>query len=79
MHGKSVFLLFKLLVNCVVWGLLSFLKGTDLQGDCFKYKVSLCDGRRGDILFLQKNLQISAGVDFRLVLQKFYFYAISVT
>ena len=43
MHGKSVFLLFKLLVNCMVWGLLSFLKGTDLRGDCFKYKVSRYD------------------------------------
>ena len=25
------------------WDLLSFLKGTDLRGNWFRYKVSLCD------------------------------------
>ena len=24
--------------------------GTDLRGSCFRYKVSLCDGRRGTFL-----------------------------
>ena len=53
----------KLLVNCVVWGLL-FSVGR-ICGDCSKYKFFQCDGRRGDILFLQKNLQVSADIDFR--------------
>ena len=43
----------KLLVNCVVWGLL-FFRGTDLRGVCSKYKVSLCDGRRGTFSFYRK-------------------------
>ena len=44
----------KLLVNCVVWDLLSFLKGMDLRGNWFRYKVSLCDGRRGTFSFFRK-------------------------
>ena len=43
----------KLLVNCVVWGLL-FFRGTDLRGNWFRYKVSLCDGRRGTFSFFRK-------------------------
>ena len=35
----------KLLVNCVVWGLL-FSEGR-ICGDCSKYKFFRCDGRRG--------------------------------
>ena len=44
----------KLLVNCVVWGLLSLAEGTDLRGNWFRYKVSLCDGRRGTFSFFRK-------------------------
>ena len=43
----------KLLVDCVVWGLL-FFRGTDLRGNWFRYKVSLCDGRRGTFSFFRK-------------------------
>ena len=28
--------------------------GTDLRGSCFRYKVSLCDGRRGTFSFYRK-------------------------
>ena len=34
--------------------------------------------KKGDILFLQKNLQSSADFDFRFFFEIFYFYAISV-
>ena len=43
----------KLLVNCVVWGLL-FFRGTDLWGSWFGYKVSRYDGRRGTFSFSRK-------------------------
>ena len=42
----------KLLVNCVVWGLL-FFRGTDLR-DCSKYNFFRCDGRRGTFSFYRK-------------------------
>ena len=51
----------------------------DLRGETVLNIRFLDVTEKGDILFLQKNLQVSADVDFRLVLQKFYFYAISVT
>ena len=55
----------KLLVNCVVWGLL-FFRGTDLRG--IVLNISFSDAtEEGGILFLQKNLQISADIDFRLI------------
>ena len=34
--------------------------------------------KKGDILFLQKNLQSSADFDFKFFFEKFYFNAISV-
>ena len=34
--------------------------------------------KKGAILYLQKNLQISADFDFRFFFDKFYFNAISV-
>ena len=60
----------------------------DLRGETVLNIRFLDVTEKGDILFLQKNLQVlryisdvspCADVDFRLVLQKFYFYAISVT
>ena len=45
---------FNLLVNCVVWALLSLAGRTDLRGNWFRYKVSLCDGRRGTFFFFRK-------------------------
>ena len=42
----------KLLVNCVVWGLL-FSVGR-ICGDCSKYKFFRCDGRRGAFSFYRK-------------------------
>ena len=43
------FFQYKLLFNCVVWGLL-FFRGTDLRGNWFRYKISLCDGRNVPLL-----------------------------
>ena len=45
---------FKLLFNCVVWGLWGLAGGTDLRGSWFGYKVSRCDGRRGTFSFYRK-------------------------
>ena len=57
------FFQYKLLVYCVVWDLL-FFRGTDLRG--IVLNISFFDAtEEGGILFLQKNLQISADVDFR--------------
>ena len=39
-------------------------------GDCSKYKFFRCDGRRGDILFLQKNLQVNSVSDFGRLAEK---------
>ena len=67
----------KLLVNCVVWGLL-FFRGTDLRGEFFKYKVSRCDGRRGTFSFYRK-IYKSCGTSLMyrlapiLISGKFYF------
>jgi len=59
------FFQYKLLFNCVVWDLL-FFRGTDLRG--IVLNISFFDAtEEGDILFLQKNLQVSADVDFRLI------------
>ncbi len=56
----------KWLVNGnMVWESLGIWQEGRICGDCFKYKFFRCDGRRGDILFLQKNLQVSADIDFR--------------
>ena len=38
----------------MVWGLLSLAGRTDLRGNWFRYKVSLCDGRRGTFSFFRK-------------------------
>ena len=57
------FFQYKLLFNCVVWDLL-FFRGTDLRG--IVLNISFFDAtEEGGILFLQKNLQISADIDFR--------------
>ena len=57
------FFQYKLLVNGVVFGLL-FFRGTDLRG--IVLNISFSDAtEEGGILFLQKNLQISADIDFR--------------
>lgn len=57
------FFQYKLLFNCVVWDLL-FFRGTDLRW--IVLNISFFDAtEEGGILFLQKNLQISADIDFR--------------
>ena len=57
------FFQYKLLVNGVVFGLL-FFRGTDLRG--IVLNISFSDAtEEGGILSLQKNLQISADIDFR--------------
>ena len=57
------FFQYKLLFYCVVWDLL-FFRGTDLRG--IVLNISFFDAtEEGGILFLQKNLQISADIDFR--------------
>ena len=59
------FFQYKLLFNCVVWDLL-FFRGTDLRW--IVLNISFFDAtEEGGILFLQKNLQISADIDFRSV------------
>ena len=59
------FFQYKLLFNCVVWDLL-FFRGTDLRW--IVLNISFFDAtEEWGILFLQKNLQISADIDFRLV------------
>ena len=66
-------------LNCwlTVWPF-KFLKRDGFAG--IVLNISFFDATEGgDILFLQKNLQVSADVDFRLVWQRFYFYAINVT
>ena len=72
------FFQYKLLFNCVVWEPLGFGRRDGFAG--IVLNISFFDAtEEWGILFLQKNLQISADGDFRLVLQKFYFYAINVT
>ena len=57
------FFQYKLLFNCVVLDLL-FFRGTDLRW--IVLNISFFDAtEEGGILFLQKNLQISADIDFR--------------
>ena len=45
-------------INCWLtaggWEPLGLASGTDLRGSCFRYKVSLCDGRRGTFSFYRK-------------------------
>lgn len=57
------FFQYKLLFNCVVWDLL-FFRGTNLRW--IVLNISFFDATEEvGILFLQKNLQISADIDFR--------------
>ena len=53
MHEKSVFLLFKLLVNDVVWGPLVFQRD-GFAGIVLNISFSRCDGRRGTFSFYRK-------------------------
>lgn len=58
------FFQYKLLVNCVVWEPFVFQRDGFFGGSFLN--ISFFDAtEEGGILFLQKNLQISADVDFR--------------
>ena len=48
-------------------GAFIFIQQTGFAEICFSIIFSPANRKKGDILFLQKNLQISADIDFRLV------------
>lgn len=56
----------ELLFNCVVWKLLGFGRRDGFAGAVLNTGFSM-RRKKGDIFFLQKNLQVNADFDFRSV------------